>query len=325
MSYTKKLFYFLISIFCYISCDNSSKLENKIQAFPLNLKIDRFDKKFMNITKEKFSDFKSKYQFLFSNNFTDSMYLDRIEDSIQKEIQSSIDSVFADFKSTEKDLISLYKHIKYYNPSLKIPTLITVNSDIDYLNKIIPMGDSIVLINIDNYLGSEHKFYLSFPKWIRKNLEKDQIVMDLADIYASRWINQPRRLTFLDQMIYEGKKLYLKDLWIPKSEDFTKIGYKSDELEWVKNNEIKIWEYFNEQELFFSTDRRLLNRFINPGPFSKFYRNIDQDSPASIGKYFGWQIVKSYIKNNDVSLLELLQKDSETIFKKLKFKPKISY
>ena len=125
---------------------------------------------------------------------------------------------FLDFSSIEDDLSSLYKHIKYYNPSLKKPRLITVFSDVDYRNKVI-VTDTIVLIGIDNYLGSKHVFYTSFYKHIRKNLNKNQIVVDLADKYASKMINQPVREIFLDELIYQGKKMYLKDLWLPKSEE----------------------------------------------------------------------------------------------------------
>jgi len=38
--------------------------------------------------------------------------------------------------------------------------------------------------------------------------------------------------------------------------------------------------------------------------------------------YIGWQIVKAYMNNNEVSFLDMMQEDSEEIFNKSKFKPK---
>jgi response regulator RpfG family c-di-GMP phosphodiesterase len=108
-----------------------------------------------------FISYKNDFPFLFPNNIPDSILLQRKDDSIQKLIKSSVDSVFLDFSSIEDDLSSLYKHIKYYNPSLKKPRLITVFSDVDYRNKVI-VTDTIVLIGIDNYLGLSMFFIQKF-------------------------------------------------------------------------------------------------------------------------------------------------------------------
>jgi hypothetical protein len=36
---------------------------------------------------------------------------------------------------------------------------------------------------------------------------------------------------------------------------------------------------------------------MTPAPFSKFYLEIDNDSPGRIGAWIGWQMVRSYMKN----------------------------
>lgn len=314
-----------VGIFCLVllmfSCNRDSQLEKEIEAVSMDLKVERFDQLFMYASKDTFSTLKNSYPFLFPKQTPDSVFLRRTKDPIQKLIQKSVDSVFSDFKPTEGDIKALFKHIKYYNPSFKKPRVITVFSDVDYRNKVI-VTDSIVLIGIDNYLGTDHEFYASFYKYIRKNLKKDQIVMDLADAYASRFLNQPRRYTFLEELIYHGKKLYLKDLWIPTAEDATKIGYTSDELLWTQDNEFYIWQYFVENELLYSTDDKLVGRFIAPAPFSRFNLELDSESPGAIGQYIGWQIVRSYMKNNATSILEMLQMEAQTIFNKAKYKPK---
>ena len=123
-------------------------------------------------------------------------------------------------------------------------------------------------------------------------MKKDQIVMDLADTYAARWINSPRRNTFLEELIYQGKKLYLKDLWVPSAEDYIKIGYTEEELQWAEANEFYIWQYFVENELLYSTEPKLLTRFINPGPFSRFnleleyFKNISEFSRIFDPNYY---------------------------------------
>jgi uncharacterized protein YjaZ len=182
--------------------------------------------------------------------------------------------------------------------------------------------DSIVLIALDTYLGTEHEFYTSFYNYIKQNLNKGQIVSDLATAYAERLIYQPKRATFLEEMIYFGKQLYLKDVLIPFKEDHEKIGYYPEQYEWAQDNEFYIWQYFVEKELLYETDRKLLTRFILPAPFSRFNLELDSESPGRLGQYIGWQIVKSYMENNNTSLQQLLQMQATEIFNNAKFKPK---
>ena len=302
------------------SCNQNSELEREIKRLNFNINVERFDKLFMESKENTFLSLKNGFPFLFPKNISDSILLQRKDDSIQKLIKYSVDSVFLDFSSIENDLSSLFKHIKYYNPSLKKPRIITVFSDLDYRNKII-VTDTIVLIGIDNYLGTEHSFYQNFYSYIRKNLKKDQIVVDLANEYAAKMIDEPVRNTFLDKLIYQGKKMYLKDLWLPETNDYTKIGYSIDELNWANENEYYIWEYFVENEILYSTDPKLYDRFIAQGPFSRFNLSLDNESPSSLGIYIGWKIIKSFMANNDISLINMLRSDSKFIFKNAKFKP----
>ena len=99
------------------------------------------------------------------------------------------------------------------------------------------------------------------------------------------------------------------------------ISYTPDQLEWAEENEVNIWTYFVERQLLFETDGKLLERFVNPAPFSKFYLEFDNDSPPRLGRYIGWQIVSSYMKNNNVPLQMLSGKTTDEIFENAKYKP----
>ena len=104
--------------------------------------------------------------------------------------------------------------------------------------------------------------------------------------------------------------------------DDAKIGYTKEQLDWAIDNESYIWSYFVERELLFNTNPKLLMRFINPAPFSKFNLELDRESPGRLGQYIGWQIVRAYMKNNDVTLVQMLDKNAEDIFNNSKFKPR---
>jgi len=109
---------------------------------------------------------------------------------------------------------------------------------------------------------------------------------------------------------------------IPFKSDAEKIGYTKSQLEWAEINENMIWTYFVEKELIFKTDSRLVNRFIAPAPYSKFYLQLDNESPARLGQYMGWQIVRAYANRTGEDFKTILKTDAETIFNKSKYKPK---
>mgnify|MGYP006151864885 FL=1 len=321
-----QLFYVLSAVVFLLflptfSCQNSSKAEKEISAIEIDLTIERFDQLFASSSPSDLPVLKQSYPFLFSKKFSDSVWIRRMKDPIQALLATAVDSVFDDFKKTESEIHLFYQHLKYYNKPLKIPRIITVLSDVDYRNKI-AVTDTIVLIALDTYLGENHEFYASFYDYTKQNLNSNQIVPDLATSYAEQFIYQPNRTTFLDEMIYFGKQLYLKDLWIPFKTDFEKIGYSVSEYEWSQENEFYIWQYFVENELLYQTDRKLLGRFIVAAPFSRFNLELDRESPGRLGQYIGWQIVKSYMKKNPTSVLEMLQIDPQEIFNNAKFKPK---
>ena len=127
--------------------------------------------------------------------------------------------------------------------------------------------------------------------------------------------------TLLSQMVYAGKELYLKDVLLPEHTDADKIGYTPEQIKWCQENEGYMWRYFIEEKLLYNADSKLPNRFINVAPFSKFYLEIDNESPGRVGTWVGWQIVRSFMKNNEVSLPQLLQMDATEIFNKSKYKP----
>ena len=259
---------------------------------------------------------------MFSEKYTDSFWIARMQDTLQIKLFKEVAKDFPDFKEEQQDIESLFQHIKYYFPEFKPPRVITTTSFVDYRNRVI-VTDTIALISIDNYLGSDHEFYQGIQKYIRADFNPEHIVVDLANEYAKKYIYQKQNTTLLDEMIYFGKQLYFKDKVIPFKTEAERIGYTEEQLDWARANESYIWRYFVEHELLYSTDSKLPSRFINPAPFSKFYlEDIDSESPGRLGQYIGWQIVRAYMENNEVSLKDMLTKSPEEIFNNSKFKPR---
>jgi len=311
----------LLVAIVFMSCNSESKVEKEIATIDIDMTVERFDRLFANADEASLPELKQAYPFMFSKRYNDSIWINRIQDTLQQQLNFEVDKTHGDFKNTEDNIYSLFQHLKYYFKEFKAPRVITVTSDVDYRNKVI-VTDSIVLVALDTYLGASHDFYYDIYDYIKLNMDKDQIVPDLAFSYAEKYIYQPKRKTLLDEMIYFGKTLYFKDLMLPETSDEIKIGYTKEQLDWATINEESIWQHFVENEMLFSTDNKLPARFINPAPFSKFNLELDGESPGRLGQYIGWQIVRAYAEKNDVTLQEILSMNAEDIFNNAKFKPR---
>ena len=292
----------------------------EIEKIPVTVDIVRFDKEFAASKPSDLGALKAKFPILFPKQFHDSIWIQKMQDTLQQQLNEEVAKRFSSDLQLEDDLHSLFQHIKYYFPQFRSPTVITTTTDVDYRNKVVLYGDLLV-IGLDNYLGSDHFFYGGIKKYISQNLKDTQLMPDISSAYAQRLIAKPQQRSLLAQMVFFGKELYLKDIWLPNLSDAEKIGYTEAQFQWARKNESEVWRYFVEKEILFSTDTKLPVQFINPAPFSKFYLEIDNESPGMIGRYLGWQIVRSYMKNNKVSAVQLMIKEPEELFKESKFKP----
>jgi gliding motility-associated lipoprotein GldB len=317
----KKLFLYLSVATLAIACNKDSKIEQDIANIEVDFKVERFDEIFAKSQPSNLPKLKTTFPFLFSKRINDSVWIDRMKDTLQQHLFAEVDKTFGNFDGVTNDIKSLFQHLKYYDKTFTEPRVITLTNFVDYRNKTI-ITDTIVLIALDNYLGEEHEFYVDIPRYLAQNLKPSQIVPDLASDYARKYSFQSQQKTLLDDMIYFGKQLYFKDRMIPFETDAEKIGYTQEQLDWAISNESYIWRYFIEKELLYSTDNSLPSRFMNPAPFTKFYLELDSESPGRLGQYIGWQIVRSYMEHNDVELMDMLQMDTKDIFDNAKFKPR---
>lgn len=307
-------------VFLLISCDKKSKVEKAVEEIPVTVDVNRFDKAFFQAKPEDLPKLKAEYPFFFPPGNDDKVWTDKMTNPQWRELYAEVEKKYGDFHDETEKIETLFKHIKYYFPETKIPKVFTVISEMDYHNKVIYTNKALI-ISLELYLGKDHRFY-EFPTYIKQNFEQSQILPDIVSSFSLGKIQPPTDHTFLSQMIYAGKELYIKDLLLPEYSDTDKMGYKPEQIKWCQENEGYIWRYFIESKLLYSTDQKLIPRFIGPAPFSKFYLEIDNESPGRVGAWIGWQIVRAYMQNNDISLQEMLKTDAKEIFEKSKYKPK---
>lgn len=312
----------LVLLFFFFSCDTKNKNEKAVEAIPLDVQVIRFDKIFFETAPKDLPKVKKEFPFFFPEGNDDSVWLEKMQNPLWRELYTEVQNKFSDFNPYKKQLVDVLKRIKYNFPKVQVPKKVyTIISEMDYTNKVI-YADSLMIISLEMYLGKEHKFY-QFPNYIKQNFEPRQLLPDVVESFARRQVMPARENNFLSAMIYAGKGLYLKDVLLDEEyTDEEKMGYTLEQLKWCEENEDYIWRYFIEGQLLYSDDQKLIPRFVSPAPFSKFYLEIDNESPGRVGAWIGWQIVRSYMKNNEVSLPQLMKTPAKEIFEKSNYKPK---
>lgn len=317
----QKLLVPIILALTLFSCGNENELEKEISTIPVDLRVIRFEQEFAAANADDLPRLKQEFPMFFSVRTPDSIWINRMTEPLQQEVTQEIAKKFPDASVLVDEIGPLLQHIKYYFPRTKTPTIVTLNNDVDYANRVI-VADTLLLLSLDNFLGADHYFYSDMTKFITANLRPEQILPSIASKYADKFVPPPTKGEFLEQLIYQGKKLYLQDIWLPKVEDAEKIGYTQQQLDWAYDNEEQIWRYFVEKEVLFSTDTKLVPRFIAPAPFSKFYLELDNESPGMIGRFIGWQIVRSFMGENEITPQQLMVYDANTLYNLSKYKPK---
>lgn len=320
LSMKRPIFIVLLISIIFFGCNDTDKVAEEIAKIPVDVNILRFGREFAQAKPVDLPKLKKTYPYLFPAQYHDSIWEAKLKDTIQIELFDEVGKTFPDLEYETQELTSLFQHIKYYFPQFKVPNVITLTSEVDYNNRVI-LADTLLLIGLDNYLGPEHRFYIDIQKYISAGLDKKFITSDVADNFARKVVPRLRDRTFLSDMIYYGKILYLKDKLMPTADDALKMGYSQDQIDWAVLNEEPIWRNFIEQEHLYSTDSELRLRFLEPAPFSKFGLELDNESPGRLGQYLGLQIVRAFMNKNEITIQQLLNIPAEEIFKKANYKP----
>ena len=319
---SSRILLFFSFLLIAIGCNNINTKESEILSIPMELTVERFDKKFHLAKADGIPELKTDYPFLFPKKFDDSVWIKRQKDSLQLLLLENVEEKFSSMVQLEEDLEYLFKHLKYYFPKTISPRVIGVINNVDYQSKTI-YTDSLLLISLDTYLGADHYLYEGIPKYVRQEMDIKFLTSHVASKFAVKKIPPVQDRSLLSQMIYYRKQLYLKEWVLPQSTDAQKMGYTDEQIQWVIDNEVYIWQYFVQKQLLYNTDPSLTQRFIEPAPFSKFYLEIDNESPGRVGVWMGWQIIKSYMDRfPDTEISTLLNLPAQTLFSKSNYKPK---
>lgn len=248
---------------------------------------------------------------------------DYITDPRTRELYLDTKEVWPDLKDLEKELTQAMRYYRFHFRDEPMPEFFTYISGLDYQHPV-KYYDNIMVIGLDNYLGRDFHLYpkIGVPTYQTFGMQPAFVITDIVKMLAEKHLQKVTKVPelFLDFMIYEGKVLYFLDNMLPQHNDTLKIAYSADQYRWLQENLGRVWAFFLENEMLYSSDRQMIIKFIGDAPFTAPFT---QNAPPRTAAYIGWQIVRQYMQRNpQISLQELLaETDSQKILKGSGFRP----
>ena len=150
------------------------------------------DSIFFNTPTKDFQRLKASYPLFFPETTTDAQWIEKQNDTLERELFAETAKAIGDFSEQKQQIERICDYVKYYFPHFTPPKVVTLISDVDYPSRVI-YADSLLLIGVDNYLGSKHPFYVDLEGYIAEEQELKYLPVDVALSFAQAIIPAPPR------------------------------------------------------------------------------------------------------------------------------------
>ncbi len=341
MKFIVKIFTVCLVFAVIQSCKNNS-LDIDVSGINLEpLKLQRLERDVFSITAKnieqntknitaKYGTFYNRFLNGILNNggIRDTNYqnsvLRFVNDSIMHDAFNQSQTLFTDvdISKLEDEINLCRKRFKFHFPNRKLPSKLV--SYVSGFNYSVVYIDSTIGIGWDMYLGGKNKIYtqmLQWPLYKSRTMAKEFIVSDVARGWLiTEFDNNEPVNNLLNHMIFYGKIFYACDALLPDVNDSLKIGYTTEQMKYCKQYEKNLWGFFAEKNRLYENDLKTVSEFTADGPFTAA---ISKECPPRIAMWIGWQIVRSYMNNNEkMTVSDLMnEKDSQKILSKSKYRP----
>lgn len=339
-----RIIYFLLIVFVVASCtckreNNQPKVEKKLdKSEVVKIKIHRFEEDWyaMNPSNigESLQKLRAKDSLIFDAFYKYVMDFPRFGNQAQQDqviidfitkpqmlgLRDSVKKKYPNLDFLEDELTDAFANYKSYFPEKPIPKVYTCITEFAGFPAF-TYGDSLLGICIDDYLGAKYIYYPNFfYDYQLYSLDKPFITIQAMSILATNIIDAPPvQSTLLDKMLVYGKILYFVEAMLPKEKQENIMRYTKQQYDWCEKNKRQIWGYFLDKKILYDTKAENI-KYVEEAPSTY---GMPKESPGRVGAWLGWQIIRSYMKNNpNTTLRQLIQnKDSQKILESANFKP----
>lgn len=319
---------FLILFIIFSSCQRNN-LDIDTSDITLNVGFHDVDSLFQNadlaatdsIHHHLISKFGDIYLFEVEMNLqlsaSDSLFSFALHNFYNNEYIQSIYAAIAELKgdisTQELKTVEAFKRLKFHFPSYSPPT------NIIYINKLfseIQVGDSVLSIGLENYIGPSHDLLKNIPndqlhQWQKDRMDPSFIARDMVLKWIQVNLFEAMDENLIKHIIQAGKILYVLKAAFPHESDAFILRYSDEQFAVAAENEQHFWNYLVTENLLFQNNIREKNNFLNEGPHTI---GLPEKVPDRMGQFLGFQMVKNFVKKHKaLSLPELLSIDYNEI------------
>ena len=337
--------YIIIATIFFVSCGEVSKESiPDVSEIELSNKVVRFEQLMAtldtNNLAEEVQKLNTNYPKFYSVYFRNVLPFDietaegflgnlrgYLSDKRIQELQDTTAIVFKNFETeTLPKLNHAMKMMKYYFPKFKAPNFYTFVSEYTYQQFLFSdESRDGVGIGLDMFLGAEYPYKQldpnnpAFSRYLTRTYNKEHLPRKITEILIDDIIGRAPGSRLLDQMIHNGKRLYILDKALPTTSDSILLEYTTEQTKWVQENELSMWAFYFDENLFYESNAMKINKYINPSPTSP---GMPDTAPGRTANYIGWKIVDAYMKKTASTLQELIDlQDAQKIMDESRYKP----
>lgn len=244
------------------------------------------------------------------------------------------DSVYANGMNAEaEELTAAMNRFHHFLPNKPLPSkLIAMFS---CFGPKMAVGDhNELMVSMEYYIGStfdKYKYVDGLYSYDAINLDRSMMVRDLVLgwIYYNYSDPMDGNCRLIDEMLYQGKLMYIMEACLPQDSKEMLMGYTEDQWEWCEKNEKNMWDYIKENKHLYSYDRLTISKYINPAPHTAYFpydesKDNTPEAPGKAGIWLGWRIVGSYMKKHENATINDLMEltDSQKLLEESGYNPK---
>lgn len=237
----------------------------------------------------------------------------------------TVQVVYHDLSKIEADFAEAFRYYQYYFPQMPTPRVTSIITE--YGLAAFLYGENDLAIGLDLFLGENYPYQKynpdnpAFSQYLTRTFNPDHLLAKGVQALVEDLAGPSLGNRLLDQMIHNGKKLYILDQLLPHTPDSVKWEVSGAQADWLKENELEMWAFFIKEDLFYSSDWGKIRKYIDYSPNSP---GMPPEAPGRTANWLGYKVVAAYHQRYpELSLMDLIeQKDAQLILDESRYKPR---
>lgn len=320
-----------------IACGGQGPDVEQVRPAELHVKIDRLDQDLFQAVNDTEPQFNLRLYSKYGEFYK--LYVERVlqaapfddprlpialahfvNDPDWSSVQQTADSVLGDMEEQRSGFEEAFERMKTFFPDSLVPRIVAYNSGFNY--GVLPT-DSVLAFGVEWFIGKSSNVTSYLPPELFPQYRKERMVPEmLVPSVVKGWlqVHYTRDVIgddLLTNFIVIGKVMALLDAMLPETDASLKFAFTAQQLKWCEDNEFNMWKEIVSKELLYSKDNKVIDRFMNDGPFTP---GFPRESPGHLGEWIGYRMVSSYMKAHpDVTFAQLFaMRDPQAILKTYK-------